>query len=376
MKTYIFTLFLLCSTLYAQNVQVEDYKVPVSRANNFRINGFWNWSQVENNVTANSASANVAFKKFYSSLPYAWFFTADASGSKNFSTYSYDVDADLNLRKYIWNDRDWFGMTRIVTEAAKSFEQVASSVTIGAGYGRYINATALAKAVRIEEHLLKENILTDHLPKDIIINIAQIIERQTEYQNKYGEAYETQWFDDIEKELIISGLLKGYSLGSIGILRIRQVLFSINEKVNDRYYGWDLSLGTLFSITTHDKSDPGSPNLTISGRYSYPIGWSMQVNTSGEIVSPLDTLFIKKVSAASNIDFIYELSNRINLVAGYKLGLTKYPDNTTYANNLLSISFLYYIENNIYLGLNMSYEKYGSSPRKMSTNLTLSYNLF
>lgn len=376
MKRYILALIFLCVTAYAQNVKVEDYKVPVSRAINFRVNGFWNWTQVENNVTANSASANVIYRQFYSSLPYAWFFDVDATGSKNFDIYSYDVKADLSLRKYIWNDRNWFGMTRIITEGAKPFSQVSSSVTVGAGYGRYINATALAKAVRIEEHLLKEKILSDNLPRDIIINIAQIIERQNEYQNNYGEAYETQWFDDIEKELIISGLLKGYTLGSIGILRIRQVLFGINERVNDRYYGWDLSLGTLFTLTTPDKSDPGSPNLTIDGRYSYPIGWRMQVNTSAEIHSPVDTIFIKKITANVNIDFIYELSNRINLVAGYRFGLLKYPNNTTYSDNLLSISFLYYVENNIYLGLNTSFEKLGSTPRKLSTNLTLSYNLF
>lgn len=87
------------------------------------------------------------------------------------------------------------------------YKQIKSSLTIGAEYGRYINATALAKAVRIEKHLLRENIISDHLPRATMIKIANIIDRQDEYRNIYGETYENFWLFDMENEIRASGLL-------------------------------------------------------------------------------------------------------------------------------------------------------------------------
>lgn len=174
------------------------------------------------------------------------------------------------------------------------YKQIKSSLTIGAGYGRYINATALAKAVRIEEHLLRENIISDHLPKATMIKIANIIDRQDEYRNIYGEAYENFWLFNMENEIRASGLLIGNYLGAIGFLRMRQVLFSINEKVNDRYYGYDVNLGTKFILSTQDKSKSVSPSLSLSGRHSYPLGWSAQINGIIEIYTPIDSLLAKK----------------------------------------------------------------------------------
>jgi hypothetical protein len=373
---FVFVL-IITSAIFSQNVSVTDYKVAVSQATTFRANGFWNWSQVGDSVYSNNASANLIFRKFYTSLPFAWFFNADATGGRDGSRTQYDVKIDGNIRKYIWDKKDWFGFSGVNLEASKDFDQVASNMTVGAGYGRYINATALAKAVRIEEHLLKDNVITDHLPKGIMINIANIIEREDEYRNLYGsEVYETQWFADIEKEIQASGLLRGSNIGSIGILRMRQVLFGINERVNQRFYGWDISAGALFTITTPNKSRAGSPNLTINGRYSYPFSWRTQLNFDAGIFSPIDSSFAREVTVNTGFDFIYELSNRINLLTGYRFGIFKPDGETALVSNLLNLSFLFYIENNIYFGVNASYEKLSRSPKQMKTSLTLSYNLF
>lgn len=372
----IILLFSITTLSFGQNVKVTDYKVPISRATNLRANGFWNWGQVGDSVSSNTASASLLFRRFYSSLPFAWFLNVDAIGGRDIGRENYDIRFDGSIRKYVWERNDWFGFSRVTAQKTNQFNQVASDLTVGAGYGRYINATALAKAVRIEEHLIREKVITGHLPKENIINIANIIEREDEYRNLYGEAYETRWFDDIENEVQKSGLLIGSNIGSIGFLRIRQVLFNINERVNQRYYGWDISAGTLFTITTRDKSPAGSPNFTVNGRYSFPINWRIQVNLSAGIFTPIDTSFGKRIDANSEIDFIYELSNRVNFLASYRLGLFKDPANIVKANNLFSASFLFYIENNIYFGVNGGFEKVGERPKRLSTSVTLQYNLF
>ena len=50
-------------------------------------------------------------------------------------------------------------------------------VILGLGYGRFINATALRKAVRIEDFLFEEGVISDFLPKDTMIALGQIIEK-------------------------------------------------------------------------------------------------------------------------------------------------------------------------------------------------------
>lgn len=378
MKRIIFCIILLFPAIFfSQNVEVYDYKVPVSTATTFRANGFWNWSQVGDSVSGNTASATLLYRKFYTSLPFAWFINIDGQGGIDAGKKNYDIKFDGSARKYIWEKKDWFGFTRLRAERATGYSRIATDFTMGAGYGRYINATALAKAVRIEEHLLNENIIKDYLPKETMIAIANIIERQQEYINTYGPGvYETQWFNDIEKEIQSTEVLKGYGVGSIGILRMRQVLFGINERVNERYYGWDLSAGALFPITTRDTTRAGSPNLAVTGRYSFPFTWSTQVNLVGEISTPIDTVFVRQIRADFGVDFLYELSNRINFLAGYRFVVFKPQIKTAYIDHVINVSFLYYVENNIYFGINAAYENYARSPQRISTAVTLTYNLY
>ncbi|MCX6149153.1 MAG: hypothetical protein NTX22_01365 [Ignavibacteriales bacterium] len=385
-KIAFLTFLIIASNVFSQNVSVTDYDVPISYASNFRLNGFWNWAQVGDSVTANTLTGNLIYRRFFTSLPFAWFIDINATGGKDQGKvysqgwlnlgFRHDIRIDASARKYIWNNKNWFLFSRMTVQENNEYQQIASDVTVGGGFGRYINATALAKAVRIEEHLIRENVLTDHLPKETIINIAKIIERVDEYQNLYGEVYETQWFEDIESEIRLSGVLVGYSIGAIGTLRMRQVLFEINEKVNQRYYGWDLSGGTLFTISTRDKSKAGSPSFSLIGRYSFPLSWRTQVNFTAEAFTPLDSAFVKKLTANANIDFIYELSNRVNFIASYRLQAFKPFNDKTKIDNSLNASFLFYIENNIYLGINTAFEKFAETPNRISTSLTLSYNLF
>jgi hypothetical protein len=76
---HIITLFALIAftgVLSAQNVSVQDYKVPVSTAKILRLSGSYNFAQtsdsVQTNVTANNATATGLFRYFYSSLPFAY----------------------------------------------------------------------------------------------------------------------------------------------------------------------------------------------------------------------------------------------------------------------------------------------------------------
>ncbi len=363
--------------LHSQNVKVEDYQVPVSRARLLRMNGYWNWNQLGDSVINNAAAAGVIYRQFYSSLPFAWFLDADLNGGKNFAKYQHSIKITTSARKYIWDEKDFFAFAGVDLSHQDYYKQIASNLTLGAGYGRYIDATALAKAVRIEEHLLKEKIITDYLPKETMIKIANIIDRQSEYINIYGETYENFWLFDIENEIRASGKLIGNHVGAIGILRMRQVLFSINEKVNNRYFGYDINVGSKFVLSTFDKSNVGSPNLSISGRYSYPLGWRFQINGTFETFTPMDSMFFQKITTNLSLDFIYELSNRINFVTNYRINAKKdYQKSEFIIDHIFQTSFLYYLENELFFGFTTSVQKLGNQKTQLGLALTFQYNLF
>jgi len=398
MKTKValfITLLISISAVHAQNVTVSDYDVPVSTAKILRLTGGFNWSQTTGevaggssvtNVTANNANLNVLYNSFYSSLPFAWFLDVYANGGKNFYNYNHDIGISPSARKYIWNERDWFGFARLDARHVNTFKQIESYFTVGGGYGRYINATALAKAVRIEEHLIREKVVSGYLSKSAMIKIANIIERESEYRGIYGDTYETQWYNDIEREIKTDEKLTGDNVGAIGILRMQQVLKGINERVNDRYYGWDATAGIRFNTSTSDKSPVQTPNLTIGGRYSHPITWRTQVNSFLNLGTPMDSSFFSNVFITAGADFIYELSNRINFVSGYRL-TSRTPDvGDSWIDHNLGASFIFYLENQIYLGINGNLVRSGNPSQVAGTNylpktdlamnITLQYNLY
>ncbi|MDR3609774.1 MAG: hypothetical protein P4L27_04380 [Ignavibacteriaceae bacterium] len=383
MSTLKFTVWFLffSSFLLAQNVSVSDYNVPISTAKILRLNGTYNWSQSSNDtltvVTANNAAATLTLRSFYSSLPFAWFFDVDATGGKSFSDWTHDISLRPSIRKYVWDDQDWFGFAAFDMRHANTFKQIESNLQLGGGYGRYINATALAKAVRIEEHLLNEGVIKDHMPKETMIKIANIIERESEFQGVYGATYEKQWYEAIEQEIKASGLLVGDALGAIGLLRTQQVLKGINEIVNPRYYGWDLNLGVSFNLSKRDKSPTNSPALTVSGRFSNPIGWRAQIDAFASVGTPIDSTFFNQVITTAGINYLYELSNRINFVASYNLNYTAPAAGTAYADHNLTGSFVFYLENYINLGINATMVRNGQTKETdLNSSVTLQYNFF
>jgi hypothetical protein len=375
----IFAVILSVGLVFSQNVSVTDYQVPVSSAKYLLLDANWNWAQSGDTVKSNDVFGRMSFRTFYSSLPFAWFLNGSASANRSYGKrWAYRATVSPEIRKYIWEDMDWFGFGSANVSMEREWDRPESDLSLGGGFGRLINATALAKAVRIEGHLLKEGVIKSYMPKETMIEIANIIERESEYKDLYGPTYEVQWLNDIEKKVKESGELIGDHVGAMGFFRIRQVLFNINERVNDRYYGWDLSAGVLFEITKkYDSLDIGYPRLTIKGGYSYPINWNMQINAGLKASTPVDSNFFKETKAGVDADFIYELSNRINWLTTYELALTKLPnkDDDEISHTLIS-SFIFYLENQIYYVVTGSLTKLGDNATNLGISMSLQYRLF
>ena len=278
----------------AQDVSVTDYQVPVSAADRLLIDFSMNHATTGSAATTSKGNIGGIYKRFYDSLPFGYSIDIIGSGllDRNIETDAYDtnyqINGDIGVKKYLMESnpflRDSFGSVRATSDMSKAYDRPTSAVTLGLGYGHFIEATALAKAVRIEAFLMKEGELSDHLPKDLILELSQIIQREAEYKDKFGDTYKKEWYQDMEALITESGFLQEERLSAIGVLRIEEILE--REEIADRFYGWDVALGTKFDITTpYTDQERSIANLDVTASYARPIAWQWQINGLATILA-------------------------------------------------------------------------------------------
>ena len=382
----VFVLFggFISSNVSAQNVSVTDYQVPVSAADRLLIDFSMNHATSGSDATTSKGNIGGIYKRFYDSLPFGYSIDIIGSGLVDKSIVTdeyntnYQVNGDAGVKKYLMQNsaalKDLFGSVRASSNMLKDYDQPASSLTVGVGYGRFIEATDLAKAVRIEDFLIKEGELSDHLPKETILEISKIINREGEYRDKYGETYKKEWYKDMETVMRESNLLKEGGLDAIGILRIEEVLE--REDIADRFYGWDVTLGSRFDITLPFTGQDRSPaNLDVSASYARPIAWRWQVSERISMNTPFDN-FGTAFSSSLSSDISYELSNRIDVRLRHLLRLEKLEADDAKISHSLGASFIYYIENNLNLVVTEQITKAPEQDIISDFTVVLNYRVF
>ncbi len=102
----------------------------------------------------------------------------------------------------------WYGSADAGVK--KDAEDPFAKVGAGVGYGRVVNVTPMAKAIRLVEALLEQGALKAAPPVATYQQMANIIARESQYKSKFGAAsYDQHWISDIEKALIRSGQIQG-----------------------------------------------------------------------------------------------------------------------------------------------------------------------
>ncbi|MDP6040374.1 MAG: hypothetical protein QGG64_17615 [Candidatus Latescibacteria bacterium] len=373
---------LLTTSAYAQNVSVTDYSVPVSRGDNLRIDGLsFNYTTEGGDIINERGDAGLIYKKFYSSLPTAYFFDLLGSASYNREpsgnrTGTFAMDFDVQIQRYFRETNKFFYSLSPDVLVRKGFDQPQVDVILGLGYGRFINATALRKAVRIEDFLMKEGVIEDHMPKDTMIELGHIIEKEDEYRDLYDErSYQSYWYEDMSNEINKTGLVLSRNLGPIGILRMREVL--TQEQINDRFFGWDINAGAQFQALTSLKGENRRPTaMAINLRYSRPVSWSTQINTDLKFDTPFNDDFGREYNVTQKIDFIYEITNKIAFTTTNTFRMTKTRLRDAKLSLASTNSFTLFIENKISLTAIEQLSKAEGAPSRQSFNIALNYRIF
>ena len=380
----VFICLLVNNPADAQNVSVTDYTVPVSRADNLRIDGLdFNFVTVGEKIQVENGDGGLVYKRFYNSLPYAYSFDFIGTASYNREPLgnrvgTFATDLDIKVQKYFRETNKFFYSLSPSILYRKDSDRPQVDVTVGLGYGRFINATPLRKAVRIEDFLITEGIITNHLPKNTMIELGHIIDKKDEYRDLYGDrSYENYWYEDMSNEINKTGLVLGNkgNVGPIGILRMREVL--IQENINDRFFGWDASAGVQYQVFTEEKGiKRPTPAMAISLRYSRPISWSTQINTDLKFNTPFDSNFGKNYNLTQKVDIIYEITNKIAFTILNTIVVDKKQLLDAQISTASTFSFTFFIENKVSLSINEQISKNENSPFRQSFGIALNYRLF
>jgi hypothetical protein len=377
----IFGLLLYASPTQAQNVSVSDYSVPVSRADNLRIDALsLDYQSVGDSIVSQTGNLVLVYKKFYESLPFAYSIDLRSSASFRRDTQKNELvgnaasDILARLKKYKRDEGNFFVFGDTDLDLNDDFDRPGLKSTVGIGWGRFINATALRKAVRIEDFMIKEGVIEERMPKETMIELGHIIEKEAEYQELYGDRYQNYWYEDMQNEIQKSRKVLG-SIGAIGVLRMQEVLEK--ERINERFYGWDLSAGVQLDVLTPTRGAMREdPAFSLGLRYSRPISWGTQINTDFSINSPFNGDFGRRYNIGLQTDFIYEITNKINLTLVHLLSLTKNENQKAQHDNIGSAGFNFFIENKINLNTAFVVRKDESTPWRVNFTTGLSYRIF
>jgi hypothetical protein len=362
----------------AQTVSVRDYKTPVSRARSLFGDLRYTYERADTTTLANDGRVGLSYDLFYESLPFAYSLTALGEWSRawvedEFDT-AYSVDATARAKAYASRTHDLFAAFTADESVTRGDDRPATNVTLAVGWGRFIDATALRKAVRIDTYFVDEGVTTARMPRESLLAIAHIIESKRAYRQDHGaDTYRKYWFGAIEAAAAASGVLAGDGIGAAGAFRVEEVLF--RENIGDRFYGFEFASGVRHDLTSPDSTaDRIAPRVDVTARYARPIRWSTQIDARARLNAPLDSDVGRVFDLDASAGYLYELTNRVDFRLEYAIDVHR-P--AVGADALLSHavlpSFLLYLEDQLRLVATVRLIKPVHEEWRQEVALTLNY---
>jgi len=370
MKKRLLLASAIVSALLVESVSalcIEDYKVIEGTYQDAYLNGKLNIKSGNQDKTSFNTHVDAKSRYIYNTAPFSWQINGvvagdwSRGGSENDPILrQYNATAESRFDRYIYNDDTWFyygsadlGYRKQST--ASSADDPYVKVGAGVGYGRMYDATALAKALRVVEDLLKYNIISGNLPDNAMLELAKIVDLEDEYISKYGlREYKKYWYEDMEKIFKQAGVLGKDSLGAFGIVRINEI-FSY-EKIGGRFHGWKVRAGIGKILSNYDGE---SENTTADAEFEFgqPYGYNAQLTERALFSKVLDDDSNLDYQFSNKLTYTYELSDTIDWDNSWVLDYQAYEQGDNVTTNTLSSGFNYYLPNQLIFNVTLSLSK-------------------
>jgi len=378
------------ATSAVAEVTLYDYTEATSAYTDAYVNGQFNATDGNgHDQTAYNADLNLSYEKVISTPDRNIGTRFNANGSINRastqgagSVSNYIMNGSVTLDNYFRSGSKgafWYGSGEVGIK--KGQDDPFSKLGVGLGYGRVVNVTPMAKAIRLVEALKQQGALRSTPSKATYQAIANIIAREAEYKSKFGFAkYEQNWITDIESTLVASGQVNG-SLNAAGIIESRDVL--INERISTRKHGWLVRAGLGIVLTNFDGSDGGDPSLDIGAEYHRPLNNRTQFSN----VASMSSIYgddDPSYRLTNNLSLTHEMTDKIDWENTWTLDYNKAgtANANDVTNNTLASTFRYYLDNQLDLNVTAKASKLddgignnGNDDVDTSLNVGVSYRL-
>lgn len=343
------------SGAFAQDISLYDYQEASSAIDEAYFTG--SFSTEKNRGDAQSAynlNLGASLEKVFSSPDRDTTFKADVltnvsrgSDSGDTTVKQYKAKTSLSVDNYFEpNSNRGFWYAKGSIAADDTFSDLQTTLSAGVGYGRVVNVTAMAKAIRLIEELVKRGAI-DHVPnKQAHQQIAAIIDNEKSYKSEHGSRskfYQQHWIGAIEQVLIAQGIVRGV-LSANGILAMRDVL--IDEKISVRKYGWKVRAGLAY-VGRNFEGIKNKPALELGAQYHLPFNNRTQFSNQATLTSILDS-DSDAYTFNNDMSLTFEVDDRLDWINSWGLNINRSAnDGDRVLTQSLTSTLAYEVDNSL-----------------------------
>jgi hypothetical protein len=324
---------------------ILSYKEASSAYSDAYVTGHFNAADGNQERSNYDMDLAVDFEKVLSTPSRNIKYDFTASGTKSRSSKNgeeakntYQASGSATMDKYFRagsRGAFWYGKGEV--GAKKGQKKSFSKITAGLGYGRVVNVTPMARAIRVVAALRKNGSLATDPSNDTYQSIASIIAKEAQYRSQYGNKYYVQhWVADIEKAI-------GMSIGARGAIRANDVLG--NERISTRKHGWLVRAGIGAVLSDYD-GETGKPALEVGAEYHRPL--SNQTQFSNEAIF---TTTLKDSNSSynvkNNMSLTHEITDVIDWENKWAVDYSKSDNVDAITNHTLTSAFNYELSNQL-----------------------------
>ena len=349
----------------AQEISLYDYDQASSAVDEAYFTG--TYSSENNRGSAQSAynlDLSTNLEQVFSSEDRDTSFKVDVSGNSSRgsdeddqSEKRYRASSSITVDNYFEpgsNGMFWYGRGSVIGD--DTFSDLQTTLSAGIGYGRVVNVTPMAKAIRLIDELIERGAIDSAPSRVVYQQIAKIINKEAEFKSQYGSRskfYQQPWIGAIEKVLIENTLVQK-GLSAKGILAMRDVL--IDEKISVRRHGWKVRAGLAY-VGRNFEGIKNKPGLELGAEYHRPINLKTQFSNEATLLSILDK---DSDSYAFNNDMslTYEIDDRLDWINTWGLNVNHSAvDSDNVITNSLTSTLAYEVGNNLDLTVSAGINK-------------------
>ncbi len=359
----------------ANAIELTDFKDPNTAFDEAYIDFSADANSGNQDQTSYSMFLDAFYNKRSSTDRRVWGFIVDGNadaergpddGDDSVSDFGFSARANTDVYFSEENDRlFYFGAGSYAHQDSAIDDNIG--VTVGLGYGRVWNATALAKALRIQEALNGYGLLSSDMSDQDLLALAAIIAREDEYRSKGGpDEYKGAWYADMEQAMADAGVLPNGDLNALGTVKLDEILF--DEPISARRHGWLVRGGAGFQSSDFLGITDNDPKLLFQMEYAKPYGLRGQLLETATYEPIFGDNVVQKLS--NRLSYSYEISDRIDWINSWDLSFQQADDDdkTRFTTNILTSAVAYHLTNRLDLGFTLAAVDTDDKPNLDRTN--------